>query len=88
MDIESGKFKPKDKPKKRGQSLSAIMAAMKEPLEDSDDEIVETGDFGGGGPFWQLFDHLYNSASSTGMALIYGIFHFLICFILFITIIS
>lgn len=42
------------------------MAAMKEPPEDSDDENEDSGDFDGDGPFWQLFDHLYNSASATG----------------------
>lgn len=43
------------------------MAAMKEPVEDSDDENGDADDFEADGPFWQLFDHLYNSASATGI---------------------
>lgn len=42
------------------------MAAMKEPQEDSDDENGDSSEFEGDGPFWQLFDHLYNSASASG----------------------
>lgn len=66
-DLESGKFKPKEsKLRKRGQSLSAVIAALKEQVEDSDDGNDDAMETEGDGPMWQLFDHLYNSPNASG----------------------
>lgn len=67
LDIESGKCKPREsKTRKRGQSLSAMVAALKEPVEDSDDENDENVETDGDGPLWQLFDQLYNAPNASG----------------------
>lgn len=65
VELEGGKFKS-IKPKRKGPSLSAATAALKEPIEESDDEIDENMDTDGGGPMWQLFDQLYNTANASG----------------------
>lgn len=65
IEIDQGKSKGL-KTKRRGQSLSATMAAMKEPVEESDDDNDDNVDTEGDGPLWQLFDQLYNSANSAG----------------------
>lgn len=54
------------KPRRKGPSLSAAIAALKEPVEDSDDENDENMDAEGDGPMWQLFDQLYNTANASG----------------------
>lgn len=54
------------KTKRRGQSLSATIAALKETVEDSDDETDGNVETDGDGPMWQLFDQLYNTANSSG----------------------
>lgn len=65
-EIESGKCKPREsKTRKRGQSLSAMVAALKEQVEDSDDDNEDTMETDGDGPLWQLFDQLYNAPSSS-----------------------
>lgn len=66
-EIESGKCKPREsKLKKRGQSLSAMVAALREPLEDSDDDNDDNMEAEGDGPLWQLFDQLHNAANAAG----------------------
>lgn len=63
-EIESGKYKPPVRTKRRGQSLSAVTAALKEIQDSSDedgDDLMETE-----GELWQLFDQLYNTANSAG----------------------
>lgn len=66
-EIESGKCKPREsKTRKRGQSLSAMVAALKEPA-DSDEENDDNIETDGDGPLWELFDQLYNAANSSGM---------------------
>lgn len=65
LEIESGKYKPVSRPKRRGASLSAITAALKEEPESSDDELMEDMS-ADGGPLWQLFDQIYNTANSSG----------------------
>lgn len=55
------------KPKRKGPSLSAATAALKEPADESDDE--DDMDTDGAGPMWQLFDQLYNTANSSGTLL-------------------
>lgn len=66
IEIEQGKSKG-IKIKRRGISLSAGIAALKEPIEESDDENDDNVETEGDGPLWQLFDQLYNSANATGM---------------------
>lgn len=66
LEIESGKIKPKEtKTRKRGQSLSAMIAALKEAVEDSDDDNDENVETEGDGPLWQLFDQLYNAPNAS-----------------------
>lgn len=70
IEIESGRFKSKElKTRKRGQCLSAMIAALKEPAEESDDDIDDNMDTEGDGPLWQLFDQLYNAPNASGAAL-------------------
>lgn len=67
LEIESGRFKPKEaKTRKRAQSLSAVVAALKEPIEESDDEIDDNMENEVDGPLWQLFDQLYNAPNASG----------------------
>lgn len=64
MDLESGKVRT-TKLRRKGQSLSAATAALKEiKEEESDDE--DDMDTDGAGPMWQLFDQLYNTANASG----------------------
>lgn len=66
LEIESGKFKV-IKPKRKGQSLSAAIAALKEPIEESDDDNDDSMETDSrDGPMWQLFDQLYNAANASG----------------------
>lgn len=66
-EIESGKCRPREsKMRKRGQSLSAMVAALREPLEDSDDDNEDNMEAEGDGPLWQLFDQLHNTANASG----------------------
>lgn len=65
VEIEQGKSKGL-KTKRRGQSMSATIAALKEPIEESDDENDDNIETEGDGPLWQLFDQLYNSANASG----------------------
>lgn len=80
LEIESGKFKV-IKPKRKGQSLSAAIAALKEPIEESDDDnddSMETDNRDG--PMWQLFDQLYNAANASGMFIcVFCHYHFFTC---------
>lgn len=73
LELDSGKWKTAiTKPKRKGQSLSAQTSALREPVEESDDENDEQAmetDQGDDGPLWQLFDQLYNSANSSGECL-------------------
>lgn len=70
-ELEAGKSKGSSfKPRRKGQSLSASTAALKELVDESDDDNddhMETD--GDNGPLWQLFDQLYNQANSSGMSL-------------------
>ena len=43
-----------------------MVAALKEPVEDSDEENEDNVETDGDGPLWQLFDQLYNAANSSG----------------------
>ncbi|XP_055373679.1 protein polybromo-1 [Condylostylus longicornis] len=61
-DIETGKIKSLSK--KRGLSYSATVAALKDEPESSTDDD-EDEEKKGEGPMWQLFDYLYNYASSS-----------------------
>lgn len=46
-----------------------MVAALKEPPEDSEEEADDNIETDGDGPLWQLFDHLYNATnSSAGMS--------------------
>lgn len=66
QDIDGGRAKPTTKPKRRGQSLSAITAALKEVVDSSDEEGDDGLETDGDGPLWQLFDQLYNTANASG----------------------
>lgn len=44
-----------------------MVAALKEPVEDSEDENDDNIETDGVGPLWQLFDQLYNAPNSSGM---------------------
>lgn len=71
IEIESGKCKPREsKTRKRGQSLSAMVAALKEPPENSEDEIEDNMDTDGDGPLFDLFDQLYNAPNSSGISMV------------------
>lgn len=64
-EIELGRYKP-TRPKRRGTSYSAMVAALKEEAESSDEEMDDL-DSEGGGPMWQLFDQIYNTANAGGL---------------------
>uniref|UniRef100_A0A1Q3F0Q7 Putative chromatin remodeling complex rsc subunit rsc1/polybromo n=1 Tax=Culex tarsalis TaxID=7177 RepID=A0A1Q3F0Q7_CULTA len=65
LDIEAGRSRKSTNRKGRGASLSAMVAALKEEAESSDDELLEDSmDTEGEGPLWQLFDQLYNTANT------------------------
>lgn len=49
----------------RGQSLSAMVATLKEPQDDSDDGNDDNMD--NDGPLFDLFDSLYSSPNASGM---------------------
>lgn len=95
QDIDGGRAKPTTKPKRRGQSLSAITAALKEVVDSSDEEGADALETDGDGPLWQLFDQLYNTANASGKFFLvfvvflethffyYLLFNFL-CYFLFI----
>ncbi|KAG4079697.1 hypothetical protein HA402_009083 [Bradysia odoriphaga] len=65
IELESGKFRATAKPKRKGISLSAATAALKEPVDDSDDDNDDSMETDGDGPLWQLFDQLYNTANAS-----------------------
>lgn len=44
-----------------------MVAALKEPQEDSDDENDDNMDTDGDGPLFDLFDSLYNAPNASGM---------------------
>lgn len=44
-----------------------MVAALKEPVEETDDENEEGADAENDGPLYQLFDALYNETNSSGM---------------------
>uniref|UniRef100_W4VRH5 Putative chromatin remodeling complex rsc subunit rsc1/polybromo n=1 Tax=Corethrella appendiculata TaxID=1370023 RepID=W4VRH5_9DIPT len=61
-EIELGRYK---KPiLKKGQNMSASIAALKKQVESSDEEMDESMETEGDGPLWQLFDQLYNTANT------------------------
>lgn len=65
-EIELGRYKPTPRPNKRkAQTYSAMVAALKEEVEDSDEDMDDM-DGDGAGPMWQLFDQIYNTANATG----------------------
>lgn len=43
-----------------------MVAALREPLEDSDDDNEDNMEAEGDGPLWQLFDQLHNTANAAG----------------------
>lgn len=63
-DIEAGKYKKQPRGRGRPMSYSAACAALKEELDSSEEEMEEMDDESQTGPLWQLFDNLYNQASS------------------------
>uniref|UniRef100_A0A182PR37 Polybromo-1 n=1 Tax=Anopheles epiroticus TaxID=199890 RepID=A0A182PR37_9DIPT len=61
-EIESGRYrKPQKRPR---QAYSAMVAALKEEIESSDDDFDDSIETEGDGPLWQLFDQLYNTANT------------------------
>ncbi|XP_065079040.1 protein polybromo-1 isoform X3 [Ochlerotatus camptorhynchus] len=65
VEIEAGRYRKSANRKARtGTSLSAMVAALKEEAESSDDELDDSMDTEGEGPLWQLFDQLYNTANT------------------------
>lgn len=67
IEIENGRLRKSANRKARtGTSLSAMVAALKEEVESSDDELDDSMDTEGEGPLWQLFDQLYNTANTNG----------------------
>ncbi|XP_058446489.1 protein polybromo-1 isoform X2 [Malaya genurostris] len=69
-DIEAGRFRKSANRKARtGTSLSSMVAALKEEVESSDDELDDSMETEGDGPLWQLFDQLYNTANTNGAPL-------------------
>uniref|UniRef100_A0A182Q1C5 Polybromo-1 n=1 Tax=Anopheles farauti TaxID=69004 RepID=A0A182Q1C5_9DIPT len=62
-EIESGRYR---KPSgKRPRSASSVtVAALKEEIESSDDDLDDSMETEGDGPLWQLFDQLYNTANT------------------------
>lgn len=64
LDIEAGRSRKSTNRKGRGASLSAMVAALKEEAESSDDDLDDSMDTEGEGPLWQLFDQLYNTANT------------------------
>nr|XP_029731908.1 protein polybromo-1-like isoform X3 [Aedes albopictus] len=70
VEIETGRMRKSANRKARtGTSLSAMVAALKEEAESSDDELDDSMDTEGEGPLWQLFDQLYNTANTNGAPL-------------------
>lgn len=43
-----------------------MVAALKEPVEDSEEENEDNIETEGDGPLWQLFDQLYNASNALG----------------------
>lgn len=67
LELESGKWRSTAKPRRKALLTVASTAAMKELVDESDDDNDEQMDTDGDdGPLWQLFDQLYNSANSSG----------------------
>lgn len=64
LEIESGKYKKPVRGRGRQVVHSAACAALKEELETSEEEMDDHDDETQTGPLWQLFDQLYNQASS------------------------
>lgn len=84
MELESGRSL-KTQNKKPGQSLSAITAALEDEADGSDDENNEEDDEDEG-PMRQLFDILYNTATTNGkfLCLFRLFFQSLVLFIVFV----
>lgn len=57
-----------------------MVAALKEPIVESDDENEDGTDAESEGPLYQLFDALYNEPNSSGMHLFTCFFRMLWCF--------
>uniref|UniRef100_A0A2M4A8V7 Putative chromatin remodeling complex rsc subunit rsc1/polybromo n=1 Tax=Anopheles triannulatus TaxID=58253 RepID=A0A2M4A8V7_9DIPT len=62
-DIESGRYKRPTMKRTRSTS-SAAVAALKEEIESSDEDLDDSMETEGDGPLWQLFDQLYNTANT------------------------
>ncbi|KFB53399.1 AGAP001099-PA-like protein [Anopheles sinensis] len=62
-DIESGRYR-KPTVKRPRTASSAAVAALKEEIESSDDDLDDSMETDGDGPLWQLFDQLYNTANT------------------------
>ncbi|XP_058117196.1 protein polybromo-1 isoform X2 [Anopheles coustani] len=67
-DIESGRYR-KPTMKRPRTASSAAVAALKEEIESSDDDLDDSMETDGDGPLWQLFDQLYNTANTNGAPL-------------------
>ncbi|XP_055636665.1 protein polybromo-1 isoform X2 [Toxorhynchites rutilus septentrionalis] len=64
-EIEAGRYrKGANRKSRNGTSLSAMVAALKEEVETSDDDLDDSMETDGDGPLWQLFDQLYNTANT------------------------
>ncbi|XP_050071775.1 protein polybromo-1 [Anopheles maculipalpis] len=63
VEIESGRYR-KPLTKRPRLASSAMVAALKEEIESSDDDFDDSMETEGDGPLWQLFDQLYNTANS------------------------
>ncbi|XP_055608504.1 protein polybromo-1 isoform X2 [Uranotaenia lowii] len=70
-DIEAGRLRKSSNRKARTgtTSLSAMVAALREDAESSDEELDDSMDTDGEGSLWQLFDQLYNAANTNGAPL-------------------
>uniref|UniRef100_A0A6E8VEF4 Polybromo-1 n=1 Tax=Anopheles coluzzii TaxID=1518534 RepID=A0A6E8VEF4_ANOCL len=62
-EIESGRYR-KPPLKRPRQASSAMVAALKEEIDTSDDDFDDSIETEGDGPLWQLFDQLYNTANT------------------------
>ncbi|XP_035918994.1 protein polybromo-1-like isoform X3 [Anopheles stephensi] len=62
-EIESGRYR-KPLTKRPRLASSAMVAALKEEIESSDDDFDDSMETEGDGPLWQLFDQLYNTANT------------------------
>ncbi|XP_053671633.1 protein polybromo-1 [Anopheles nili] len=63
-EIESGRYRKCSNVKRPRTASSAMVAALKEEIESSDDDLDDSMETEGDGPLWQIFDQLYNTANT------------------------